>query len=130
MQYALRAVAILAAVSVVGTAVFVAMFARGGGLSELLTARALGVMTLLGWGISLTAGPVAAIDLWRLRERGRRAGILFFGTSVAYYAVALFVKTPDAPVVPILSAMAVFAAPLVLLLLTAAWFRQQAPATR
>jgi hypothetical protein len=60
---------------------------------------------------------VAAVQLWRYRDSGRRAGILLFGSILAYYVIGfLTVRSPEAPVGPI-AVVAVFcAAPLFVLL--------------
>jgi len=123
MRIAIRAIAVLAAVSIAGTALFVVPIVRAGKLGVLLSS-ALGVATLVGWAIALTAGPVAAIDLWGFRERGRRAGLLFFGSALSYYVIGLFtLRSPTAPVFPILLAIVFYAIPSTVLLLSARWFR-------
>jgi hypothetical protein len=117
MRLLIRIVAILAAVSVLGTLWFVAAFAAGGGLRALLTSGLLGGLTIVGWAIALVAGPVAAVQLWRFRDSGRRAGIVLFGYGLAYYLVGLLaLRAPEASAAQILLAAATFALPLVVLL--------------
>src|SRR5215471_17289815 len=126
MRIVIRAVAILAALSFSVTLAFIALTVRTGGLTDLLSRGAFGAATAFGWGVTLTAGPLAAVELWRFRERGRRAGIVMFGSSMLYYVIgALTWRSPSVPIAPILLAIAVYAVPLAVLLLSAAWFRER-----
>jgi hypothetical protein len=119
MRLLIRIVAVLAAVSVLGTVWFVAAFAAAGGLRGLLTSGMLGVLTIVGWVITLIAGPVAAVQLWRFRQSGRRAGIILFGYGLAYYLVGLLaLRSPEASIWQIFAAALMFGFPLVVLLLT------------
>ena len=118
MRLLIRIVAILAAVSVLGTVWFIAAFAASGGLRALLTSGLLGLLTIVGWVIALAAGPVAAVQLWRFRPAGRSAGIILFGYGLAYYLVGLLaLRSPEASPRQILAAAAMFAFPLVVLVL-------------
>jgi hypothetical protein len=65
----------------------------------------------------LTAGPLAAIQLWRFRESGRRAGVLLFGSGLAYYVAGFAVRSQEASTLPILISATSFALPLAVLLL-------------
>jgi hypothetical protein len=113
----IRIVAVLAAVSVLGTLWFVVAFAAAGGLGPLLSSGLLGGLTIVGWVIALVVGPVAAVQLWRFRESGRRAGIILFGFGLLYYAVGLFaLRAPEASVGQIVAAATMFAVPLVVLI--------------
>jgi hypothetical protein len=85
----IRFVSVLDAVSVLGTVWFVAAFAATAGLRALRTSGVLGGLTIVGWVITLIAGPVAAVQLWRFRHSGRRAGIILFGYGLTYYLVGL-----------------------------------------
>jgi hypothetical protein len=121
-----RVLAVLAALSVATTLWFVASFFRAGGLRALLASGLLGVLTLVGWIVTLVIGPVAAVQLWKLRESGRRAGLLLFGYGLAYYVLGLFaLRAPEASVWQIVAATTMFAVPFVVLLLprTRAIFR-------
>ena len=118
MRLLIRLVAVLAAVSVLGTVWFVAVFAAAGGLRALASAGLLGGLTIVGWAIALVAGPVAAVQLWRFRQCGRRAGIILFGSGLAYYLVGLVaLRSPEASIWQIFAAATMFALPLVVLLL-------------
>ncbi len=117
MRLLIRVVAVLAAVSVLGTLWFVAAFAAAGGLRALLTSGLLGSLTIVGWAIAFIVGPVAAVQLWRFRDSGRRAGIILFGYGLAYYAVGLlWLRAPEASTWSILVAAVMFALPLLVLL--------------
>jgi hypothetical protein len=127
MRLAVRGVAVLAALSFSATLAFIAGFARGGGAAALVSRGAFGVATIIGWAIALTAGPLAAVELWRFRERGRIAGLILFGWGVLYYAAGMVAwRSSAAPLTPILVALAVHAVPFVLLLGLAGWFRHPA----
>ena len=117
MRLLIRFVAVLAAVDVLGTVWFVAVLAAAGGLRALLSAGLLGGLTIVGWAIALV-GPVAAVQLWRFRQSGRRAGIILFGYGLAYYLVGLLaLRSPEASIRQLFAAAATFALPLVVLLL-------------
>jgi hypothetical protein len=119
LRILIRIVAVLAGISFLATVWFVAAFVGAGGLRRLLTSGLLGGMTCIGWVIALVAGPVAAVQLWRFRPTGRRAGIVLFGYGFAYYLVGLLaLRSPEAPIGQIVGATTVFALPLVILLLT------------
>src|SRR5918994_5457342 len=114
MRILIRIVAVLAAVSVLGTVWFVAAFAAAGGLRALPTAGLLGGLTIVGWVIALLVGPVAAVQLWRFRQSGRRAGIILFGYGLAYYVVGLLaLRSPEASTRQIFAAATMFGLPLV-----------------
>jgi hypothetical protein len=81
MRVLIRIVAVLTALSVLCTVWFVAAIAVAGGLRELLASGLLGGLTIVGWVIALVVGPVATVQLWRFRENGRRAGVIFFGMA-------------------------------------------------
>jgi hypothetical protein len=117
VRIVLRIVAVVAAFTVLGTIWFVvrAPAVRDAILS--VTSGAFGAFTLLGWVVSIVAGPIAAVQLWRLREIGRRAAIVVFGYGFAYYVVGLLIfRDPEAPLFPILLAVASFAIPLAIVL--------------
>lgn len=117
MRILIRAIAVLAAVSVAGTILFIAVFVAAGGFRG-LTSSLLGVATLVGWLVTLVCGPIAAVQLWRLRRSGRTAGIVMFGYGLAYYILGLlWLRTADAAVPQIVAAAAVFGTPLAILLL-------------
>ena len=117
MRLLIRTVAVLAGLSVLGTVWFVAVLATRGGLRALLTSGLLGGLTIVGWVITFLVGPVAAVQLWRFRDSGRRAAIILFGYGLVYYVVGLLaLRSPDASVWQILTAALMFALPLVVLL--------------
>jgi hypothetical protein len=121
LKVTLRIVAVLAALSVVFTVWFIASFAAAGGGSAMGTSGLLGILTLAGWVVSLTAGPFAAVQLWRHRDSGRRAGMILFGYGLAYYVIGLLVlRQPGAQVGQIIAAAAIYAIPLIVLAMPAA----------
>ena len=117
MRFLIRVVAVLAAASVLMTVWFVAAFAARAGMGPLLRSGILGGLTLLGWVVTLVSGPIAAVQLWRFRESGRRAGIILFGFGLAYYLVGLVaVRGPGASIRQIMAAAMMFSLPLLVLL--------------
>lgn len=121
MKIALRVVACVVAIAVMQTAVFVVQFAFRGGLGPLFRSGALGLTTIIGWLIILTVGPIAAIQLWRLRRRGLLAAVALCGIVLTYYVIGLlFLRAPEAPAMPIVAAIAINAFVLSLLLSPAA----------
>ena len=121
MKIALRVIACVIAIAVMQTAVFIVQFAFRGGLGALVRSGALGLTTIIGWLIILTVGPIAAIQLWRLRRRGLLAAITLCGIALTYYVIGLlFLRPPDAPAMPIVAAIAINAFVLSLLLSPAA----------
>jgi hypothetical protein len=119
MRILLRLIAALAVLSVIATAVFVFRFGAVG-LRALLATGMFGLITIIGWIITFTVGPVAAIQLYRLRPSGRIAAAVLFGTMLVYYIVGLFTfREPEAPATPIV-ALCVFLSALVALVLSPA----------
>ena len=53
------------------------------------------ILALIGWALTLLAGPYAAIQLWRLKPRGRWGAIVLSGYGVFYYVVAFILKQPE-----------------------------------
>jgi hypothetical protein len=78
VKVVLRAIAFLSALSTLATIAFIASATRSGIGTDWLISP-LGLATLFGWAITLFAGPVAAVQLWRLKESGRRAALLVVG---------------------------------------------------
>lgn len=116
MHLLLRVVAAIAAVSVVFTVTLIAMFVASRGISSMLQTGPLGIMTLIGWALTLTLGPIAAVQLWRHRESGRLAGLVIFAFGVVYYLAGFFwLGTPAAQSGQIIGAAIGHAVPLVIL---------------
>jgi hypothetical protein len=68
-----------------------------GGIGELGRSGAFGLTTILGWLLTLSVGPFAVVQLWRLRESGRRSSLLLSAWAFVYYAAGmLFFRGPGA----------------------------------
>lgn len=116
MHLVLKIIAATAAVSVVFTIWLIVMLVGPRGFGPLLNAGMLGVMTLLGWAVTLVLGPFAAFQLWRHRESGRVAGLVLFGFGVVYYVVGFFaLRAPEADPGQIAAAAIAYALPVVIL---------------
>jgi len=117
MRVLIKGVAVLAAAAVLITVWFVAAFAARAGMGPLIRPGILGALTLMGWIVTLVCGPIAAVQLWRFRESGRRAGIILFGFGLAYYVVGLVaLRGPGASIKHIAAAATMFSLPLLVLL--------------
>ncbi len=95
MTIVLRVLSAFIALNVALTIWAVVWLVRSGFL-DAFVAGGLGRLTLAGWAVLCAIGPVAAVQLWRLRESGRRAAVAFAAVGVLYYVVgsALF-RTPE-----------------------------------
>jgi hypothetical protein len=95
MKFVLRSIAIVAALSVFVTVWFMLRFGLRG-WAALLRSGGLGVATVAGWVMTVSAGPIAAVQLFRLRLSGRIAALMLFGTMLAYYCGGIFLlRTPS-----------------------------------
>jgi hypothetical protein len=84
-------------VAIIGTLLLTRRFWRFGGFGALMATGAFGLITVLGWTLTLAVGPVAAVRLWRLRESGRRTTLLLAVYTLLYYIVSgLFFRQPGA----------------------------------
>ena len=116
----LRIVAAIAAISVVFTIWLMLVIGTAGGFVPLLRSGALGVMTFVGWTVTLALGPVTAVQLWRFKETGRRAGLVLFGFGVVYYLSGLLWLSAQDGQPAIFMAVAAYALPFVFLALPSA----------
>ena len=117
----LRLVAAIAAISVVFTIWLILVIGTAGGFVPLLRSGALGILTFVGWTVTLALGPVTAVQLWRFKETGRRAGLVLFGFGVVYYLSGLvWLRAQDAQPAQIVMAVAAYALPFVFLALPSA----------
>ena len=102
MRRLLRVVAGMVALAVVMTAMMIVQLAVMGSLIPLVRSGAIGALTITAWLAILTCGPVAAIQLWRLRRVGLNLAALLCAIAVAYWLVGLlFLRTAEAPLMPI-----------------------------
>ncbi len=121
MVLVLKVIAATAAISVIFTIWLVLLLLSTGRFPSLASAGALGIMTIVGWVVTLTLGPFTVVQLWRLKERGRLAGIGLFAFGTLYYAAGLmWLRSPEAPTAQIVIALAAYALPAILLSLPAA----------
>jgi hypothetical protein len=106
MKALLRVVAIFVGLAVTLTVLQVARFALNGDIAVLARSGALGVATTAAWFVILTAGPIATVQLMRLRRGGLYAAAVLFGLAFTYYVVGLcLLRTPGAPLRPLLTAV-------------------------
>jgi hypothetical protein len=116
MPLVLKSIAVVAATSVAFTLLLVVLIVGRGGFTPLLNAGVFGVVTLLGWVVGLTFGPLATVHLWQLRERGRIAALILFGYGCLYYLVGyVWLRTPEAPSTQIIAAAIAHLVPVLIL---------------
>ena len=121
MPLVLKTIAAIAAVSLIFTIWLVLTILSAGGLSRLLNAGPLGQATLIGWAVTLVLAPITAVQLWKLRNAGRIAGLVLFTSGALYYLAGLFwLRTAEASPAQIVLAAAGYAVPAVILALPAA----------
>jgi len=117
VRFALRIIAGLTAFAVVMTVPVVLRFTTNGGIAALLGTGVFGLLTVLGWLLTLLVGPFAAVQLWRLRASGRRATAFLAAYTTIYYASGLvFFRGPDTNVAVVVFMVAINAAASVFLL--------------
>jgi hypothetical protein len=114
----LRIIALFAAASTAMTLLFVADLVETGDVSALIRSGLLGAVTIFGWLLAVIAGPLTAVQLWRFKEIGRRAGIALCGFGVVYYVAGflMLLRRPGASAEQIGLSLVVFALPLGVLL--------------
>ena len=121
MPLVLRVIAATAAASLVLTIWLILQLVVPRGIQPLLDSGPLGALTLGGWAVTLLVGPVAAVQLWRLKESGRLAAIAVFGFGLLYYTAGLlWLRTPDGLTGQIAAAMVAHAVPVLILATPAA----------
>ena len=121
MRTVLRLIAVLAGLSAAVTILFLVRFGLKGMEALLATGGAFGALTIAGWLVTLIAGPMAAIQLFRLRQSGRIAAAVLFGAMLIYYFLGLLAfRQPEAPVAPIVTLCVVSTGLLIVLLSPAA----------
>jgi len=121
MRILLRIVAVVVALAVVLMALMIVQFTVVGSFMTFGRSGALGILTIAAWLAVLTCGPVAAVQLWRLRRVGLSLATMLCAIGVAYFLVGLFfLRTAEAPLTPILGSILVNGVVLGLLLSPAA----------
>jgi hypothetical protein len=95
MRIVLRLIAVVTLLSVIATLMLVLGFWQRGGILPLVRTGPFGLLTAIGWLITLVVGPPAVVLLWRRNDAGRRASIIFWGSICVYYLLCLaFFRTP------------------------------------
>jgi hypothetical protein len=121
MRIVLRIVALVTGLAVLQTVLLIAQIASSGGLMVLGRSGALGFATFGAWFVILVAGPVASVQLWRLRRNGLFTTTALCALALVYYLVGfLFLRAQDAPVGPIVVAILLNGAVVALLVSPAA----------
>jgi hypothetical protein len=85
----LRVIAIWISFQIAYSILLIWRMAFLGGIGELSRSGILGLATILGWLLTLSVGPFAVVQLWRLRESGRKSSLFLSAFAFAYYATGL-----------------------------------------
>jgi len=96
MRTVLRFLAALIWWPIAGTVLLIWRLWHLGSLRALAGNSLFGVATVLGWVFTLALGPVAAIQLWRLQESGRRISLFLSLFALIYYVVSwVYFRDPN-----------------------------------
>jgi hypothetical protein len=85
----LRVIAIRISFQITYSILLIRRMALLGGIGELSRSGVLGPATILGWLLTLSVGPFAVVQLWRIKESGRKSSLLLSAFAFAYYAAGL-----------------------------------------
>jgi hypothetical protein len=110
MRVVLKIMSVMVGLAVALTAL--SIFQLGfSGLVLFAHAGAIGIATLVGWFLIVTAGPAATIQLWRLRRVGLFLAALLCTLALAYYLVGLlFLGAPAKSIIGVAVANGAFLA--------------------
>ena len=92
MRIILRIVAVAIWFAIISTLLLIWRFWRFGDLATLWASGIFGLITFLGWLLTLNVGPFAGIQLWRLRESGRKSSLFLAGCTLLYYLVTWLIS--------------------------------------
>ncbi|HZM94381.1 MAG TPA: hypothetical protein VFB92_13205 [Vicinamibacterales bacterium] len=130
MTIVLRLMSLFIALQVVLTIRAIAWLARSGFLAAFVSGG-LGRLTLAAWVMLCVVGPVGAVQLWRLRESGRYAAIVFTTIGILYYMIGgAMYRSAEAPPLGLAIGLFVPSVLLLILLLPAAKRACAAPGGR
>jgi hypothetical protein len=89
VRIVLRVIAIWISIQIAYSILLIWRIASLGGIGELSRSGVLGLTIFLGWLLTLFVGPFAVVQLWRLRESGRKSSLCLSAFAFAYYAAGL-----------------------------------------
>jgi hypothetical protein len=92
MRILLRLVAGFTLLSVVGTLLLIGAIWHRGAMPLLLQSGAFGLLTVVGWLLTLVAGIPAAVLLWRPTDLGRVAAAITWSSIGLYYVANLMMS--------------------------------------
>jgi|SRR6185312_11514046 len=90
MKIILKIVAVIVGFAVLGTVLMIFQFASTSSLKLLIRTGAFGVITIAAWCLILVGGPVASVQLWRLRRVGLYVAASLCGLALLYYLYGLY----------------------------------------
>ena len=85
MKILLKIVAVIVGLAVLRTVLMVFQFASTSRLAALIGSGAFGIITIAAWCLILVAGPVASVQLWRLRRIGLYVAASLCALALLYY---------------------------------------------
>jgi hypothetical protein len=100
----LKIIAVIDALAVLRTVVMIVQFASTARLAALIGSGAFGITTLAGWFLILVAGPVASVQLWRLRRIGLYVAASLCALALAYYLFGYLAnRGPELRIAPLVA---------------------------
>lgn len=94
MKIILRVEALLLGFAVLVTLLQIVHFSKAGEIG-ILAHSGIGIVTLVAWMIILICGPIAAVQLWRLRKMGLYLAATLSGLAFLYYLGGLIASHPN-----------------------------------
>jgi hypothetical protein len=106
MRALLRIIVVIIAIAVLLTLLTILQFTFSGRLTALISSGVFGIASVAAWFLILIAGPLASVQLWRLRRMGLYIAASLCSIALAYYLLgALFLWRPEVPLTPIAAAI-------------------------
>jgi hypothetical protein len=96
MRTILRIIAVVFALSALATLFMAWSFWRHGDMKVLAASGVFGWATFLGWVLTVTLGPYAAVQLWRLRSTGRTSAVVLMAYGFSYNLLGWLPNRPQA----------------------------------
>jgi len=104
VKIVLKIIAVIDALAVLRTVAMIVQFASTARLAALIRSGAFGITTLAAWFLILVAGPIASVQLWRLRRIGLYVAASLCALALAYYLFwYLANRGPELRIAPLLT---------------------------
>lgn len=120
MRILLRVIGVFAAITVLETIWFLLAFGANG-MRALFESRMIAVATILGWVLTFISGPIATVQLFRLRRGGLVAALVLNGYLLLYNVIGGIASGPSHAMPYLIAGSALYVAAIVILITPAAW---------